>query len=162
MCRGLGIRVVAGFMIGFPEDTRQTIRAVLRYAKQVDPFVANFNVCTPYPGTGFINEIEPMIASRDWSKYDVYSPVLKYQHLTSEIVTELHQECFRQYYFRWQYLSENWQFLFPGLHRFVSAFSRKEQAPAPVTLAASAAAQVRSQPDLPANPLAAIHPPHPA
>jgi radical SAM superfamily enzyme YgiQ (UPF0313 family) len=122
MCRSLGIRVVAGFMIGFPEDTRQTIRAVLRYAKQVDPYVANFNVCTPYPGTGFIGEIGHLIASRDWSRYDVYTPNLKYEHLTAEIVAELHQECFRQYYFRWQYLAENWQFLFPRMYSLVSAF----------------------------------------
>jgi radical SAM superfamily enzyme YgiQ (UPF0313 family) len=123
LCRNLGIRVVAGFMIGFPEDTRQTVRAVLRYAKQVDPFVANFNVCTPYPGTGFIEEIEPLIASRDWSRYDVYTPNLKYEHLTSEAVTELHQECFRQYYFRWKYVGDNWQFFFPRLHRVVSALA---------------------------------------
>lgn len=120
LCRSLGIRVVAGFMIGFPEDTRQTIRAVLRYAKTVDPFVANFNVCTPYPGTGFIEEIGPLIASRDWSRYDVYTPNLKYEHLTSAEVAELHQECFRQYYFRWMYLADNWQFFFPRLHRIVS------------------------------------------
>lgn len=129
LCRGLGIRVVAGFMIGFPEDTRQTIRAVLRYARQVDPFVANFNVCTPYPGTGFIEEISSQIASRDWSRYDVYTPNLKYEHLTSDEVAELHQHCFRQYYFRWAYLRDNWQFLFPRLHRIASAFRSKQPSP---------------------------------
>jgi radical SAM superfamily enzyme YgiQ (UPF0313 family) len=134
MCRRLGIRVIAGFMIGFPEDTRQTIRAVLRYAKQVDPYVANFNVCTPYPGTGFIDEIEPLIASRDWSRYDVYTPNLKYEHLTPETVTELHQECFRQYYFRWKYLAENWQFLFPRLSRMVGAFLPTAEDKTPVAV----------------------------
>jgi radical SAM superfamily enzyme YgiQ (UPF0313 family) len=138
MCRGLGIRVVAGFMIGFPEDTKETIRAVLRYAKQVDPFAANFNVCTPYPGTGFIDEIGPQIASRDWSRYDVYTPNLKYEHLTAEIVAELHQECFRQYYFRWKYLGDNWQFLFPRLHRLVSAMSPKKSGDGQITLSATA------------------------
>lgn len=116
MCRGLGIRVVSGFMIGFPEDTRKTIRAVLRYAKQVDPFVANFNVCTPYPGTDWLTEIDHLIANRDWSRYDVYTPNLKYEHLTSDEVHDLHQDCFRQYYFRWKYLKQNGQFLFPRLH----------------------------------------------
>lgn len=116
LCRGLGIRVVAGFMIGFPEDTRQSIRAVLRYAKQVDPFAANFNVCTPYPGTDWLAEIEPLIANRDWSRYDVYTPNLKYEHLTADEVHELHQECFRQYYFRWKYVRQNGRFLFPRLH----------------------------------------------
>jgi radical SAM superfamily enzyme YgiQ (UPF0313 family) len=130
LCRSLGIRVIAGFMIGFPEDTRQTIRAVLRYAKQVNPFAANFNVCTPYPGTGFIDEISSQIAGRDWSRYDVYTPNLKYDHLTSEEVTELHQDCFRQYYFRWAYLHNNWQFLLPRLHCLVSAFGSRRTAPA--------------------------------
>jgi anaerobic magnesium-protoporphyrin IX monomethyl ester cyclase len=115
MCRDLGIRVVAGFIIGFPEDTRQSIRAVSRYAREVNPFVANFNICTPYPGTGFISEIEAKIATRDWSRYDVYTPNLKYDHLSATEVSELHAECFRQFYFRWKYLKENWRFLLPGL-----------------------------------------------
>jgi radical SAM superfamily enzyme YgiQ (UPF0313 family) len=121
MCRGLGIRVVAGFMIGFPEDTRQSIRAVLRYAKKVDPFVANFNVCTPYPGTDWLTQIDHLIANRDWSRYDVYTPNLKYEHLTAGEVHELHQECFRQYYFRWKYLTENGRFLMPRLHGALSS-----------------------------------------
>src|SRR5262249_48573505 len=67
----------------------------------------------------------------------VYTPNLKYQHLTSEIVSELHQECFRQYYFRWKYLGANWQFLFPRLHRLVSAISVRTQETSRVTLAAA-------------------------
>src|SRR5258708_21931796 len=72
MCRGLGIRVVAGFMIGFPEDTRESIRARLRYPKTVDPLVANFHLCTPYPGPGFIDQTLPQIARRARSRYDVF------------------------------------------------------------------------------------------
>ena len=124
MCREMGVRVVSGFMIGFPEDTKATIRSVARYAKQVNPFAANFNVCTPYPGTGFINEIQDLIASKDWSRYDVYTPNLKYEHLTTEEVVELHRECFRQYYFRWEYLRNNWAFLMPRLHAAVSTAGR--------------------------------------
>jgi radical SAM superfamily enzyme YgiQ (UPF0313 family) len=148
MCRSLGIRVVAGFMIGFPEDTRQSIRAVLRYAKTVDPFVANFNVCTPYPGTGFIDEIGPQIASRDWSRYDVYTPNLKYDHLTSDEVAELHQQCFRQYYFRWQYLKDNWRFLLPRLDRLVSGFGW--QKPEDAKAAAGTGSPSRNSPATPA------------
>lgn len=144
MCRSLGIRVVAGFMIGFPEDTRQSIRAVLRYAKEVDPFAANFNVCTPYPGTGWLAEIDHLIDNRDWSRYDVYTPNLKYEHLTAAEVHELHQECFRQYYFRWKYLQDNGQFLFPRVHAALSGIrqlfaGRKSADQAPVPAAASTA-----------------------
>jgi hypothetical protein len=134
----LGIRVVSGFMIGFPEDTRQSIREVLRYAKQVNPYAANFNVCTPYPGTGFIGEIQDKIASRDWSRYDVYTPNLKYEHLTTEEVAQLHRDCFRQYYWRWAWLRGNWQFLMPRLNAAVSGLSRWFQ-PTPASSQATSA-----------------------
>lgn len=122
MCRGLGIRVISGFMIGFPEDTTETIRNVLKYAKKVNPYGANFNVCTPYPGTHFISEIEDKIASKDWSRYDVYTPNLKYENFTTEEMHAWHQKCFQSYYFRWKFLQLNWQFLFPRLHAMTSWF----------------------------------------
>ena len=58
-CRALGIRTVAGFMIGFPEDTEYSIRQVLRYALALGPTFANFNVVTPYPGTAFFDADAP-------------------------------------------------------------------------------------------------------
>jgi len=116
LCRELGIRVVAGFMIGFPEDTRATMRAVLRYAKAVNPFAANFNVCTPYPGTPFFKQVEAQIASRDWSRFDVYTPNLTYENLSPHEVAQFHHKCIRQFYGRWQYLAANWRFLLPRLH----------------------------------------------
>ncbi len=56
-CRELGIRTVAGFMIGFPEDTELSIRRVRDYAMALGPTFANFNVVTPYPGTAFFEQM---------------------------------------------------------------------------------------------------------
>jgi anaerobic magnesium-protoporphyrin IX monomethyl ester cyclase len=116
-CRALGIRTVAGFMIGFPEDTRRSIRDVLKYAKRLNPTFANFNICTPYPGTAFFNEVRDQIASFDWSRYNVYTPVMKYQHLTPAEVQRMHAKCFQSYYFRWRYLRDNATLLWPWLRR---------------------------------------------
>ncbi len=41
-CRRLGIRTVAGFMIGFPADTEASIRAVARYAPALESDVCEF------------------------------------------------------------------------------------------------------------------------
>ena len=117
-CRGIGVRTVAGFMIGFPEDTVRSIRGVLKYAKEVNPTYGNFNVVTPYPGTEFFDEIKSQIASFDFSKYNVYTPVMKYQHLTSEQIAKLHARCFASYYFRWPYLRDNAHLLLPWLRFF--------------------------------------------
>ena len=116
-CRAMGIRTVAGFMIGFPQDTERSIRAVLDYAKLVGPTFANFNVVTPYPGTEFYEQIKDRIEDFDFSHYDVYTPVLKYDSLSLERVAELHGKCFRHYYFRWPYLAANAHLLWPFLQR---------------------------------------------
>ncbi|HEV3343099.1 MAG TPA: radical SAM protein [Pirellulales bacterium] len=116
-CRELGVRTVAGFMIGFPEDTAASIQGVLKYAKAVGPTFANFNVVTPYPGTEFFNQVHEDIADFDFTKYNVYTPVMKYRHLTTEQVAELHARSFIRYYFRSRWFAENAHLLWPWLGR---------------------------------------------
>jgi anaerobic magnesium-protoporphyrin IX monomethyl ester cyclase len=115
LCRGLGVRTVAGFMIGFPEDTAASIHSVLKYAKAVGPTFANFNVVTPYPGTEFFNQVRDDIASFDFTKYSVYTPVMKYRHLSTEQVADLHARSFIGYYFRSRWFAENAHLLWPRL-----------------------------------------------
>ncbi|MBI2823703.1 MAG: radical SAM protein [Planctomycetia bacterium] len=115
LCRGLGIRTVAGFMIGFPEDTVNSIRGVLHYAKAVNPTYANFNIVTPYPGTEFFAQVKDQIANFDFTKYTVYTPVMKYQHLTAEQVQYWHAKCFMRFFFRWEWLTSNAHVLWPSL-----------------------------------------------
>ncbi len=114
-CRRLGIRTVAGFMIGFPDDTDPSIRRVLDYAIELNPTFANFNVVTPYPGTPFFQQVRSQIADFDYSRYTVYTPVLQYEHLSRERVAWWVAKCFRRFYFRWSYLAENAAVLWPRL-----------------------------------------------
>jgi anaerobic magnesium-protoporphyrin IX monomethyl ester cyclase len=139
-CHALGIRTVAGFMIGFPEDTEYSIRQVLRYALALGPTFANFNVVTPYPGTAFFEQMRGRLETIDYSRFNVYTPMLTYDHLTPRQVEELLGKCFRRYYFRWQYLRENAALLWPGLRRLgfgaepqgeVLAMRAKADAPQP-------------------------------
>ena len=141
-CRELGIRTVAGFMIGFPEDTEQSIRRVRDYAIALGPTFANFNVVTPYPGTPFFEQVRDRLGEIDYGRFNVYTPMLKYDHLTPERIEWLLAKCFRRYYFRWQYLRQNAALLWPVLRRFgLGAPSHHEQpaaaanAPVPKSLA---------------------------
>lgn len=140
-CRRLGIRTVAGFMIGFPEDTEQSIRHVIRYAKAVNPTFANFNIVTPYPGTEFYNQVVQDIADFDYTKYNVYTPVMKYQYLTPDEVRHWHARCFQKFYFRWDWLKEHAHLLWPmskwlgfGYRPAPPPENVVEQAPATVSL----------------------------
>jgi len=117
-CREMGIRTVAGFMVGFPEDTQESILGVMDYARKVNPTYANFNIVTPYPGTQFYDEVRDQIADHDYSKYSVYHPVMKYQNLTANQVSDLHALCFNKFYFRSRYFADNARLLWPQLNRF--------------------------------------------
>jgi radical SAM superfamily enzyme YgiQ (UPF0313 family) len=128
LCRRLDIRTVAGFLLGFPHDTGSTIRAVARYAQSLNPTYANFNIVTPYPGTRFFDDVRGQIASFDYSRYDVYTPVLEYEHLTHAEVTALHAKAFVGFYFRWKYARDNLRLLWPRLGRLVPQ-SRPEMEP---------------------------------
>jgi radical SAM superfamily enzyme YgiQ (UPF0313 family) len=119
-CRDLGIRTVAGFMIGFPEDTEASILGVLAYARRVNPTYANFNIVTPYPGTPFYAEVKDAIEETDFSRYSVYEPVLKYKYLSADQVRTLHARCMRGFYFRSRYFADNSHLLWPILQRFSS------------------------------------------
>jgi anaerobic magnesium-protoporphyrin IX monomethyl ester cyclase len=117
LCRRLDIRTVAGFMIGFPDDTTEKIETVLRYARALNPTFANFNVVTPYPGTEFFAQVKSQIAHFDYSQYSVYQPVLEYAHLSAERVAGLHTRCFVSYYFRSRWLAANAQLVWPAIGR---------------------------------------------
>ncbi len=116
-CRELGIRSVAGFMIGFPSDTDGSIRNVLNYAKRLNPTFANFNIVTPYPGTAFYEEMKDKLSDASFTEYNMYTPVMKYEHLSRDEVLALHAKCFTSYYFRWPYLFDNAHVLWPWLQK---------------------------------------------
>jgi anaerobic magnesium-protoporphyrin IX monomethyl ester cyclase len=118
VCRKLGIRTVAGFMMGFPDDTEQSIRQVELYAKRLNPTFANFNMLVPYPATEFYAENRQRIAEGDYSRYSSYIPVLDNDNLTPEKLTRINGRCFNHFYFRWEYIRKNAHLLWPALQRF--------------------------------------------
>jgi radical SAM superfamily enzyme YgiQ (UPF0313 family) len=117
-CRELGLRTVAGFLIGFPEDTEESIGRVRDYATRLGPTFANFNVVTPYPGTPGFGALRQRLDWADLSRFTVYLPVAPCAHLTAERLEGQMRKCFRRFYFRWEYLRRNARLLWPGLGRF--------------------------------------------
>nr|WP_244549262.1 radical SAM protein [Desulfatibacillum alkenivorans] len=50
-----GIPTCAFFMLGFPGETAASCRDTIRFAKELDPDFAKFNIAVPYPGTPFFD-----------------------------------------------------------------------------------------------------------
>jgi radical SAM superfamily enzyme YgiQ (UPF0313 family) len=99
-CESKGIRIGAFFIFGNPEDTRETIRATIAYAKSLESSYAQFTLNTPYVGTPYYDVMRPKLTETRWEKYDIYTPTFEHPHLTKEELLDLKEEAYRRYYFR--------------------------------------------------------------
>ncbi len=105
ICKDLGIKVSAFFILGYEGDTLETARNTIKYAIKLNTPLARFAISTPYPGTGFYHQLkqEGRILTEDYEKYTQFNLVYRHKNLSAEEVKKLLEEAFRRYYFRPSY-----------------------------------------------------------
>lgn len=102
-CNKIGIRVSAFYCLGLPEDTEETIKNTMNYAKRLNTHVATFNVFTPYPGTPLYEKVKHEIFDHHWDHYTSFTPVHRHPLLSPEKLAKLREQAFLSFYFRPQY-----------------------------------------------------------
>jgi len=107
LCRRLGIRTLAHFIIGLPGETETTALATIEFAKTIEPDFAAFNVAAPRMGTDLREEA----IRRGWTPKDADSvdnsiafPQMEIDTLTSAQVRELRNRAIREFHLRPSYL----------------------------------------------------------
>jgi radical SAM superfamily enzyme YgiQ (UPF0313 family) len=76
-----GIRPTGNFMIGFPEETRETVRETVELGKKIKKrgaWVA-LSILTPYPGTYYYKRAEKIgltVHSDNWEDFDMENPII--------------------------------------------------------------------------------------
>lgn len=110
-CKKNGIYVSASFIIGFPNETKETIKETLEIAKEIAPYRAQFVILTPYPGTKLYDQIkEKGLLLKDYSfeGYDSYcvdnEPAIKTEKLTAKELISAQQYIYRKFYLRPSFL----------------------------------------------------------
>ena len=106
--RKVGMEIIAYFIIGFPEDSKQTINETIEFAKEIDADYVKFNIAVPYPGTELYDYAlkEERLLTKDWDKYTSFSsmtdydPVFVPKYLNIDELNRLQRKAFRSYYFR--------------------------------------------------------------
>ena len=67
----------ASFMVGFPNETPDSIRKTMQLAEQFNPDIANFFTYTPWPYAEGFEELKPLIRTDDYGKYNLVDPVIE-------------------------------------------------------------------------------------
>jgi anaerobic magnesium-protoporphyrin IX monomethyl ester cyclase len=107
-CHKLGIRVIANYILGLPNDTAEGIRDTIRYAKKLNTFAIQFTVTTPYPGTRFFESVRHTIFERDWERFNGWTSVYRHPILQPEELHALREFAYVSYHLRPRYV---WRFL---------------------------------------------------
>jgi anaerobic magnesium-protoporphyrin IX monomethyl ester cyclase len=97
-----GIQVLGSFIIGFPQDTKETIKETIKFAKSLNLDYAQFSILTPYPGTPIFDYAKKnnMLLTEDWSRYTVTEPIIRIEGLSEEDVKALFQRAYISFYLR--------------------------------------------------------------
>ncbi len=107
-CHKLGIRVIANYTLGLPNDTVEGIRDTIRYAKKLNTFAIQFTVTTPYPGTQFYQNVKHLIFERNWENFNGWTSVYTHPSISPAELHRLREFAYVSYHLRPRYV---WRFL---------------------------------------------------
>jgi anaerobic magnesium-protoporphyrin IX monomethyl ester cyclase len=107
-CHRIGIRVIANYTLGLPNDTKEGIQDTIRYAKKLNTFAIQFTVTTPYPGTQFYRNVKNLIFDHNWEHFNGWTAVFRHPRITPEELHQLREFAYVSYHLRPHYV---WRFL---------------------------------------------------
>jgi radical SAM superfamily enzyme YgiQ (UPF0313 family) len=113
LCWELGITTTAFYVIGFLQDTEESIEELIRFACDLDATFPSFKILTPYPGTPQFKQLKPLIFERDWEKFDGFTLTFNHPVLTPRRARLLWGMAYARYFLR-----PSWGLNFLGLHKY--------------------------------------------
>jgi radical SAM superfamily enzyme YgiQ (UPF0313 family) len=124
-CRRLGIVTAAFYVIGFGEDTWESIVATIEYSVDLGSTVAQFKILTPYPGTPLFKRMQPTIVESDWERFDGFTPTFAHPALTSAQLMHLLGHAYTRFYIRPSFLANYLRISAPGARWIVNALDAR-------------------------------------
>jgi anaerobic magnesium-protoporphyrin IX monomethyl ester cyclase len=92
------IMIEASFMIGFPNETWDTVKATANEAIRLNPDIAVFPVITPMPFTPLWDEMHDRIRVFDYSQYNLVTPIIEPYEMSLDDITLALGRCYMTFY----------------------------------------------------------------
>ena len=97
-CEDAGIKVKTMFIIGNPEDTKDTIIQSIEYSKYLPSLYSQFSVFTPYPGTPAYDEFKDIITEKKLENFNQYNLTFEHKNLSKKDISELKSLAYFKFY----------------------------------------------------------------
>jgi anaerobic magnesium-protoporphyrin IX monomethyl ester cyclase len=124
-CRELGIVTAAFYVLGFLDDTRDSISATIDYSVALGSTIAQFKLLTPYPGTPLYGRMKPLITERDWQQFDGFTPTFDHPALTAAELRLLLGSAYTRFYMRPSFLTNYLRITAPAVRGVVRSLDAR-------------------------------------
>lgn len=93
-----GMITETSFILGFPEETEETIQRTLAVSKIYNPDFAHYLTLAPWPYADLYKEMEPYIEVFDYRKYNLIDPVIRPVNMTLDELDRAIVHCYQSFY----------------------------------------------------------------
>lgn len=110
LCRKNGIVATFSNIIGFPEDTVESVKEHLKILKELAPAMAWFYILTPIPGTEQYGDFlrQGLIKEKNLDRFDCTVPVWDHPTLSYQQRLDLQFGAYKDFYSLWNTTKQLW------------------------------------------------------
>jgi len=98
LIREHGMLSETSFILGFPEETEESVKGTLAIARHFDPDMAHFLAITPWPYSDLYREVHDRIAVTDYASYNLIEPIIEPYAMSLREIDEAIIRCYRDFY----------------------------------------------------------------
>jgi anaerobic magnesium-protoporphyrin IX monomethyl ester cyclase len=98
LCRQHGIITETSMILGFPDETEDSIARTLELAMEFNPDMAHFLAIAPWPYADIYEDLKSYITVTDYRKYNLIDPIIKPKNMTIEELDRAIVDCYRAFY----------------------------------------------------------------
>lgn len=100
LIRAHGMLSETSFVLGFPHETEETVRATLELSQLYDPDMAHYLCITPWPYADLWEEMQDRVRVRDYARYNLIDPIVEPHAMSLEDLDRAIIRCYRDFYMR--------------------------------------------------------------
>ena len=102
LAKEVGLMTVAGVILGFPGETKETAWETVKFVERVSPDDVGYYIATPYPGTPLYESVKEkgLLKITDFDKYDTATLVFENPNLSPQELKDIREQAFQRFYLR--------------------------------------------------------------
>ena len=107
----VGVMTVASVVLGFPEETPETVRETTKFIQEINPDDVGYYMATPYPGTPMRELVikNGWLKITDFNRYDTATPIFETPLISSKQLKEMREKALQSFYIRPSYIYKMWR-----------------------------------------------------